>query len=129
MLVLLSATGMRAAQTQQSGLTQDYEKCMEVAATNFDMSQCSTKEVERQEQRLTEAWKKVFAVMKETSPTGQALLLKEQRAWIAYKDAACAFYGASEFGREGTVVHLGACRAEIIAARVSALTELQKFLE
>jgi uncharacterized protein YecT (DUF1311 family) len=131
----LVAEGTLAAAGQSSPgtvTTKDqstaFDDCMEKAKTNPDWDQCTSAEVERQEVRLAEAWKRAYGSMKKISPRGQKLLLDEQRAWIRYKDATCLYYG-SDFGRDGQVLHLGICKADAIATRVDELNRLFEFLK
>jgi uncharacterized protein YecT (DUF1311 family) len=67
--------------------------------------------------------------MKIRAAKSHPALLREQRAWITYKDSACQFFTSDEFGREGIVLHFGQCKAQIIADRVGALLSLVEFLE
>jgi uncharacterized protein YecT (DUF1311 family) len=97
-------------------------------------SKCGSEEIGRQEKQLASTWKATYAAMQRLvvdlsmppdlrggTQSPAQLLLEGQRAWIKYKDSACLFYTAPEFGREGTVLHFGVCKASIIADRVAVL--------
>jgi len=105
-----------------------YSDCIDANATNAAWADCTETELKRQEALLTAAWKKASQSMKRFSEEGFKMLLEEQRAWIRYKDKACAFFGAGLFGREGTVLHYGSCMAKIISGRTSDLTSLEEFV-
>jgi len=123
----LMALLVSTAQAQQ--LAPEFRKCLDVAVTNYEFSACSSAEIKRQEQLLTAAWAKVSGAMKNAGGNSEGLLLKEQRAWIVYKDASCQFYTEQEaFGREGTVIHFGVCRVKVIASRVKELNDLAEDL-
>lgn len=112
-------------------LSSDYRECMGTAVNNYDFGQCSGAEVKRQEALLTTAWAKAYGEMKDYGAEARAALLTEQRAWIVFKDASCKFYITSDraFGREGSVIHFGTCRAQVISSRVTALNDLIESLK
>jgi uncharacterized protein YecT (DUF1311 family) len=102
-----------------------YDACIARSdGTNPAWAACGGQWLEREDARLNVAWKKVI-----TGLEGQtrADLLAEQRAWIAYKDASCAFYANGDFGGDGEVVPFVACRAEVIAARTRQLEAIEVF--
>lgn len=67
-----------------------------------------------------------FDIIGHTPNIGR-LYLKEQRAWISFKDDACRYFdNHPDFGREGTVIHYGECKANVIASRVRALNDLNE---
>ncbi|PPC94846.1 MAG: hypothetical protein CTY33_02870 [Methylotenera sp.] len=108
-------------------LSKQYSNCMEKGSTNSEWSTCATKEIAFQEKALNNAWSEVAKEMKTYSQNAFKSLLNEQRAWIKYKDEACQYYAATDdggsptFGREGTALHYGLCKATIIAERVNYL--------
>ena len=131
--VLICLLGVsRFAEAQQ--LSPEYKKCMDVATTNYEFGQCSGAEITRQEQLLNDAWLKVLPRMKEYGPDAGHLLESEQKAWLTYKDVSCKFFssddpGTGAFGREGTVIHFGNCRARVIAMRTKELNDLLEFMK
>ena len=110
-------------------LTKEYDQCMGATDTNAGFSACSSAEIDRQEKLLSGAWSKASTAMKARAPSSHPALLREQRAWITYKDAACQFYLTGDFGSFGTVLHFGECKAQVIAERVATLLSLVEFLE
>ena len=108
-------------------LSKQYSNCLNTTSTNVDWSACSNAEIDLQEKILKKVWKNVSKEMKTYSNDAFVALLDEQRAWIKYKDSACTYYTSRTdddtptFGREGMVLHYGACVASIIAERVEYL--------
>lgn len=109
-------------------LSREYQKCVVATDTNAGWAQCSDQEIKRQEERLKTVWNETFNLMKKTAPKSAEMLLDEQRAWVKYKDNACNFYGSGDFDREGQVINLGRCKAQNIADRIEALSQLAKEL-
>ena len=73
------------------------------------------------------AWASASAAMKKWDAQSHADLLKEQRAWIVYKDASCRYFDNREaFGREGEVMHFGSRRIDVLKQRVKELDDLVK---
>ena len=109
-------------------LSPEYQQCVVATDTNDGWAQCSDQEIERQEGRLEAVWNETFTLMKKIAPKSAEMLLDEQRAWVKYKDGACNFYGSGDFVREGQVISLGRCKAQNIADRIEALSQLAKEL-
>ena len=128
MLRILLLTLIMFSNTIQSAeLSKQYSKCMSSTKTNSEWSDCSKNEIAYQENTLNKVWGEVSKEMKTYSRNAFESLLSEQRAWIKYKDVACGYYvsvaddGTPTFGREGTALHFGACKASIIAERIEYL--------
>jgi len=94
--------------------------------TNTAWAICGGAEVERQEQRLNAAWKRVSPML---DPQSRADLLVEQRAWISFKDKSCLYLANGQRGRQGQVLEFPACRAAVIAERADELESLAQDLE
>ena len=130
MLMLVAVAAIAAVQRGYAAdlLSGDYGKCMDAASSNFDFANCAGAEVKRQEGALNAAWKIVSQRMKERAPKSFEALLAEERLWVKWKDEACRFYTTGDFGREGQVLHFGACKAEVVAERAQFLKQLADFL-
>ncbi|UIJ44182.1 lysozyme inhibitor LprI family protein [Sphingomonas cannabina] len=100
-----------------------YDKCVNAASDNASWSQCGSDYVKREDAKLNAAWKQVYG---RTNGQTKTDLLAEQRAWIAFREAACKFYANGDFGREGQVLSYPACVARVISDRTNALVELGK---
>ena len=98
-----------------------YEQCIKSTSTNTEWASCGAAYLKRLDNALNAAWKKTVSSLDAKS---RAQLLREQQAWIKFKDASCQFYANGDFGREGQVVHYVECRAAIIEARISDLNAI-----
>ena len=89
-VIALALAGLASPAMAQSGRG---DTCSLNAATPAER-RCLSQLVQGQEARLAEVWRRVFAHMGGSrAPAGQSLLA-EQRAWIVFKDKACALYFA-----------------------------------
>jgi uncharacterized protein YecT (DUF1311 family) len=96
-----------------------YDKCIESTTSNTEWAGCGTAYLKRLDAALNAEWKKAMSSLQKGQ--SRAELLREQQAWIKFKDASCQIYASGSFGREGQVVHFVECRAAIIQARISDL--------
>lgn len=92
--------------------------CLENAKDTVSMRQCADAEFQRQDARLNVVYKKVVATQ---DATGLALLKKAELAWIALRDASCAWQ--ADENRGGTLAPLVEidCRATTTRARADEL--------
>lgn len=96
-----------------------YDQCVDKTSTNVEWSRCGTAYLKRLDEALNIAWRKAVSSLDDKQ--SRAEFLREQQAWIEFKDASCRFYANGSFGREGQVLHYVGCRAAIIEARISDL--------
>lgn len=96
-----------------------YTQCINGTSTNPEWAACGEAYLRRLDADLNEAWKKANASLYDEASRAQ--LLREQRAWLKFRDASCQFYANGSFGREGAVLHFYGCRAGVVEARVSDL--------
>ncbi|GLS44993.1 lysozyme inhibitor LprI family protein [Methylobacterium brachythecii] len=97
----------------------EYRRCVDQSdGTNMAFGACGGALIAREDVRLNAAWKRVYALDRETKLQD---LLEEQRAWIRFKDTSCTFYASGSFGPEGQVLSYPVCRAGIIAQRTATL--------
>ena len=96
-----------------------YDRCIDESdGTNAAWAACGSDYVARADKALNTTWKRVYGL---TEGQTKADLLAAQRAWIAFKETACAFYANGDWGREGEVLGYPACVARILEARTSDL--------
>ncbi|MGY6246113.1 lysozyme inhibitor LprI family protein [Bosea thiooxidans] len=96
-----------------------YKRCIDGSdGTNSAWGACGGEWVAREDAKLNAAWKRLYEA---SGAETKKDLLDEQRAWNAFKEKSCRFYGNGDFGREGQVLQFPACRAEVIAQRTEAL--------
>lgn len=104
-----------------------YDRCVkESDSTSVAFQQCGVEWILREERRLNEVWKAVYAV---AIGRTRADLLNEQRAWIVYKDKSCEFYANSDYGSQGRVLNYPNCRARVLGQRTKELAEFGVFLK
>lgn len=103
-------------------LDTGYDTCMETANTNQDFIKCGTDLVDRRDAELNRVWKAQYA---DFDATTKAVLLAEQRLWIAFKEKSCLYWQTGgAFGREGQTVHFYTCRAAVIDERTAYLNDI-----
>jgi len=103
------------------GLSKD---CMDKAVNGAysDMLQCDGEELDRQDARLNDAYKKL---MSELSPDRKKALLKAQRVWIKFREANCDYWADPDATFEERANTIG-CLLRMTVARVK---ELEGMLE
>jgi len=103
------------------GLSKD---CMDKAVNGAysDMLQCDGEELDRQDARLNDAYKKL---MSELSPDRKKALLKAQRVWIKFREANCDYWADPDATFEGRANTIG-CLLRMTVGRVK---ELEGMLE
>jgi uncharacterized protein YecT (DUF1311 family) len=62
--------------------------CMNTATTQLAMNECAGKKLQQSDQKLNAAYR---ALLDKVSKQGGEQLRKTQRAWLAWRDAQCAF--------------------------------------
>jgi uncharacterized protein YecT (DUF1311 family) len=96
-----------------------YDRCIDESdGTNTAWAACGSDYVARADKALNATWKRVYGATEGQTKTD---LLAAQRAWVAFKEKACAFYVNGDWGREGEVLSYPACVAAIIEARTADL--------
>ena len=101
--------------------TAERADCLQTAMTNFEYQECTSKMIDAADKRLNTAWKRLFEFEGGSKDEGGRALLSEQRAWIAFREKACAEYFRFGHGREGQVLHGPLCIVAIIDARTDDL--------
>ncbi len=86
-----------------------------------DMLICLGKKLDYQDTRLNRLWKKALAAEDEA---GRAMLRKAQRAWIAFRDAQCAYEHGPEPAGSGAVVEETFCLLRMTEERADWLAAL-----
>ena len=106
------------------GLSKEYSDCMDKAVNGpwRDMLQCDGEELDRQDARLNDAYKKL---MSELSPDRKKALLKAQRVWIKFREANCDYWADPGAAFEGSA-NTNGCLLRMTVARVK---ELEGILE
>ncbi|MDQ6436418.1 lysozyme inhibitor LprI family protein [Mesorhizobium sp. LHD-90] len=76
---------------------------------------CAGKKFEAADRKLNEAYKKIEARLKD-NPESRKMLVAAERAWVAFRDAECAFQG-------GPIDQAGTIRPLVVADCRTGLTE------
>ena len=102
-----------------------YSQCIEGTSSNVEWAGCGEDFLQRLDAALNAAWKRAKASVNAKS---QKDLLKEQRAWVKFRDSSCVMWANGSYGREGEVLHYFACRARVTEARIADLNEIFTFM-
>jgi uncharacterized protein YecT (DUF1311 family) len=118
--VSVFAAGLALAAGSAPARADDaYNRCIDESdGTNAAWAACGSDYVARADKALNSTWKRVYGATEGQTKTD---LLAAQRAWIAFRETACAFYANGDWGREGEVLSYPACVARIIEARSTDL--------
>lgn len=103
-----------------------FQACLDKAGgTTVAMVDCHAQEYALWDARLNRAYQRIMGAS-EITPAAKDQLREAQRAWIAYRDRACAARAGVESGG-GTLglVIAAACRLEMTALRAHELEILQ----
>jgi uncharacterized protein YecT (DUF1311 family) len=98
------------------------QACLSKANDNdLTMKDCYYDFAQREDVRMNANWHRLMANVGKKSDAGSALLA-EQRAWLAYRDAACLNYAYGD----GTLDRLlgASCYAKIVSRRADELADL-----
>ena len=102
-----------------------YKQCVDSTSTLLEWGDCGEAWLDRLEVALNVAWKRAHASV---DTEGQKALLKEQRAWLKFRDSSCVFWAEGSYGRNGQVLNFIGCRAGIAETRISDLNDISEFM-
>ena len=112
-----------------------YDRCMDRATINPQMSWCGELYLRRLGAALNVAWKNANASLDQNSRASDTPLqesrknlLLEQRAWLKFREASCDFWANGSFGRDGQIIHWAKCRATITQERIAYLRGISEFV-
>jgi uncharacterized protein YecT (DUF1311 family) len=92
--------------------------------TTYGLAACAEVLFRLWDDELNRVWPEVLAWM--DAPEAE-YLREEQRAWIAYKEAACDFESAQVWGGSMLAYVGGECRARMTAERVAQLRDYIRY--
>jgi uncharacterized protein YecT (DUF1311 family) len=127
--LLIAATGLAASSALAEASTGEAGDprllaCIDAAnANDLLVRDCYQLFVQRQDAEMNIAWNRLMTVVGRKSEVGRALL-GEQRAWLAYRDAACQHFDLS-----GTLARTqGAmCSSNLVADRIIQIRDYVLF--
>jgi uncharacterized protein YecT (DUF1311 family) len=108
-------------------LSAEYSACLDKAGgVTFDMIECIAAETGRQDATLNNNYR---ILMSKLSSDQKKALLEAERAWIAFRDANCQFYGDPQGGTkcsvgrfgEPTIIWMGSIPAPFTGGATSAV--------
>jgi uncharacterized protein YecT (DUF1311 family) len=104
------------------------DACVEKAGmVDLDIKDCYVDLANAEDARLNANWERLIKAVGGKSSEVGAALLKEQRAWIAFKEAACKhhlFAGGTLNRLSGQI-----CYVDLISGRADELAELADFYQ
>ncbi len=107
----------------------EYERCIDANTDYVDAEygRCTQRRIDRADERLNARWEELMGLVGRDSELGQNLV-SEERAWIAYKDAACGIYMVEGAGTADRFLFYTSCKLKIIEDRVTALDEIIEYV-
>jgi uncharacterized protein YecT (DUF1311 family) len=116
--------GQLLAETDDDLTSKEYSDCLDKAVEGpwADMFECNGDELDRQNARLNDNYKKL---MSKLSRDRKKALLKAERAWIKFREANCDYYLDPAGGRAERLIASG-CLVTMTAKRAK---ELEAMLE
>jgi uncharacterized protein YecT (DUF1311 family) len=117
--------GQLLAETDD-GLSKEYSDCIDKASQSAtaEMFECSGEELDRQDARLNDAYKKL---MSKLSRDRKKALLKAQRAWIKFRETNCDYWfdpqggTAARMNASGCLLTMTATRAKELEGMLEGL--------
>ena len=116
--------GQLLAETDNDPRSKEYSDCLAKAVEGpwADMFECNGEELDRQDARLNDTYKKL---MSKLSRDRKKALLKAQRAWIKFREANCDADPdggrAARLDASGCLVRMTATRAKELKAMLEGL--------
>ena len=124
--ILISAALATAA--PEARLHAEWSNCVATKSDNYGYGVCSGTYMNAAEAQLNAAWKRLMSAVTR-DPQTKAAMLTEQRAWLSYRNTACAFYGVqTDWGRTGEVLDGPECKAVVTERRTAELASYLKYV-
>ena len=93
------------------------------ASTQLELNTCTAKQYQEADKKLNQTWQMAY---KRAEGPQQALLKKAQQAWIALRDADCAFISSGTEGGSVQPMIINQCLAEKTSEREAMLASLMQ---
>ncbi|MNB63941.1 hypothetical protein D3C81_30150 [compost metagenome] len=93
------------------------------ASTQTDLNTCTAQQYQTADKKLNQTYQ---AAMKRAAAPQKELLKKAQQAWIALRDADCAFAGSGSEGGSVQPMIINQCMTEKTAEREAYLASLMQ---
>lgn len=89
------------------------------ASTQSAMNECADKQYKQADSQLNALYKQINSRLQD-SPDSKKRLVSAQRAWVAFRDAECAFAASGVEGGSVYPMIYNGCLAELTEKRVAA---------
>lgn len=103
----------------------------DTATAQMELTYCAEQEWTRADEDLNDAYRAAIVLMKsidaglpQAERGAEANLRAAQRAWVTFRDAACAAEGYPMHGGSAEPMVIYGCRAQVSAQRAKSLWEL-----
>ena len=100
------------------------------------MTRCAYQDYQAADRLLNAEWARALArrryldrsnaIPNDPTPSYEQVLVKAQRAWIAYRDAQCAVEGQEMRGGSGEPMIVGQCLARLTRERTAYLKKVER---
>jgi uncharacterized protein YecT (DUF1311 family) len=90
------------------------------AATQADLNACAAQSFSKSDTALNATYRQITARLKDDA-AARSLLVAAERAWLAFRDAECAFASSGESGGSIYPMVVTNCRDELTQQRTKAL--------
>jgi len=98
-----------------------YERCADKSdGVTVALEVCYAEEIHRQDAALNETYKKLMAAL---DPKRKAALQRAERAWMAFRDAECAYQSAADSETTGGSLDVDQCDLDQTAIRLKSLRD------
>ncbi len=124
--LLLSASVALSA----SAADAEMEQCLDAVSSASDraLGHCAEQRTRRADEWLNEKWNELMRMVGRDSPMGQSLIT-EERAWIAYKETACAYLLTEPTGTMERYLLYPSCQQSVIEARVAQIESIIEYTQ
>lgn len=94
------------------------DDCLDKATTTVEMQACAAASYRRADAELDRTYQELLGAQ---TARGKTLLRKAERAWIAFRDAHCAFATAASAGGSIHAQSVAQCRTDLTIERTAEL--------
>lgn len=113
--------GLVVATVSSARADDQYKTCIDATGKNDEWARCGGELIKRNEAKMAEQLARLREV---AEPETFQQIDAEQRAWSAFRDAACEIYAdQTAFGREGQVLSYPVCKAKLVEERAGQLRD------
>ncbi len=115
---------LKAADLAKLTMTKDdgtLDGCLSATQTDPGYTDCYGSAIDRADKQLNVQWKKLMSIVGGAKSEAGQSLIKEQRAWIAFKEESCNFYWGSNYGSMHRTIIGPSCRLNVYQSRIAQI--------